>query len=128
MSRKGASGNAFDPEFLAKRVFYLQEFMNFLCGSAELRGSIHLLNFLKTPTDQLDKVIKESERSQAPISVIMNSGGIQKKLFLDKKSPLKVEIFQNVQGTAPMKINPELKVLAASTNNLIKETLPQYNK
>lgn len=72
--------------------------------------------------------MKESERSQAPVSVIVNNGGIQRKLFMDKKHPLKAESFQNIEGTAQLKINPELKVLAASTNTMIKETLPQYHK
>lgn len=128
MSRKGAAGNSFDPEFLAKRQFYLQEFMNSVCLFPELRGSPHLLAFLKTPNDQFEKIMKESERSQAPVSVIVNNGGIQRKLFMDKKHPLKPETFQNIQGTAQLRINPELKVLAASTNTLVKETLPQYHK
>jgi PX domain len=128
MSRKGASGNSFDPEFLTKRLFYLQEFMNSVCGMPDLRGSPHLLTFLKTPNNQFEEAMKASEKSQSPISMVMNSGGIQKKLFMEKKQPLKAEVFQNIQGTAKLIINPELKVLAASTNSMIKETLPQYNK
>ena len=128
MSRKGASGNKFDQEFLNKRLFYLQEFMNSVCALPELRGCPHFLSFLKTPQEQFEKYMKDADKSQHPISCITNSGGIQRKLFVDKKTPLKAELFQSIQGTATLKISPDLKVLAASMNSLIKESLPQYHK
>lgn len=126
MANKGGK-NKFDPVFLKKRMFYIQEFLNAICQHPQLRASPHFNAYLTiADSDAFEKAKKEIDKAVTSNS-ILQSGRVDKKYFL-QKNPIKAENIPTVSGSAECKINADMKNYCTSMHTVVKESLPLYAK
>jgi hypothetical protein len=119
--------NKGSPEFIAKRMKQLQEFINIVCFHEELRVSQAFMSFIQVKTiDEFEKVKKEFAKVTNPNHAI-HSSGVVKKLFTAKQ-PIKVDHFTNSEGKAKCAINSFLKSYAINLQALNAELLPRFVK
>lgn len=127
MAKKDSSGNKFDPAFLKKRMFYMQEFLNSVCDHVELRGSPEVLAFLQIQShDEFEKTVKEFDKSSNPNNQIAASG-FSKKIFFGKPS-VQIESINSSSGTADCSLNSNLKDFSVHFKQLLKDFTPKYEK
>lgn len=127
IDKKGGKKNKFEPGFLKKRMYYLQEFLNSISQHPELRESPYLEAFVTIPKESdFEKAKKDLDKIINPNHVI-NGGSINRKMFF-AKAPIKVEHLITTTGNTECKINGDLKHQFTHLGKAVKLLIPEYSK
>jgi hypothetical protein len=126
IDEKGGNQSPFDPEFLEKRMFYLQEFLYAVSEHPDLRlaPAFHAFLSLKDET-AFERVKKTLEKFANPNDSVATSG-VNKKMFY-LKNPIKVEHMITSSGEALCRIGSAQKTYSNSLNGILKEMIPAVN-
>ena len=126
IDEKGGNQSSFDPEFLEKRMFYLQEFLFAVCDHPDLRLAPAFDAFLSIKDEaEFDKYKKSLEKISNPNGCVASSG-VNKKLFY-LKNPIKVDHVINPFGETACRIGSNLKTYSNSLSSILKEMIPGVN-